>query len=68
MLPTQDTNFPEAMLDNLMQSLSVLSIELVPIHNRLVVLRKQLMALASEAKVNKTELKQIVEELRKIDS
>lgn len=51
-----------------MDSLKVLSIELVPIHNRLVPLRKELMALASQPKVNKTEFKQIVEELRKIDS
>lgn len=51
-----------------MESLSVLSIELVPIHNRLVAIRKQLTALATEPKVNKAELKAILEELRKIDS
>jgi hypothetical protein len=51
-----------------MQSLSVLSVELVPIHNRLVVLRKTLMDIATEPKVPKAEFKQIVEELRKIDS
>lgn len=59
---------PEAMLKELSDSLKVLSIELVPIHNRLVPLRKELMALASQPKVNKTEFKKIVEELRKIDS
>ncbi|KAL1409654.1 hypothetical protein Q8F55_003650 [Vanrija albida] len=58
----------EAIVDKLIDSLSVLSVELVPIHNRLVLLRKQLMALATEPKVNKAEFKPIVEELRKIDS
>lgn len=58
----------EAILNELMESLSVLSIELVPIHNRLVAIRKQLTALATEPKVNKAELKAILEELRKIDS
>jgi hypothetical protein len=51
-----------------MESLGVLNVELVPIHNRLVALRKQLIALASQPKVPKAELKPIVEELRKIDS
>jgi hypothetical protein len=65
-IPTDATS--EAIVDKLIDSLSVLSIELVPIHNRLVLLRKQLMALATEPKVNKAEFKPIVEELRKIDS
>lgn len=60
--------FSEAILKNLMESLGVLNVELVPIHNRLVLLRKQLIALASQPKVNKAEFKPIVEELRKIDS
>lgn len=51
-----------------MESLGVLNVELVPIHNRLVALRKQLIALASHPKVPKAEFKSIVEELRKIDS
>ena len=51
-----------------MASLSVLSIELVPIHQRLVLLRKQLSAMSSEPKINKTEYKAMLEELRKIDS
>lgn len=59
---------PDAILKNLMESLGVLNVELVPIHNRLVLLRKQLIALASQPKANKTEFKPIVEELRKIDS
>ncbi|CAK9786470.1 unnamed protein product [Cutaneotrichosporon oleaginosum] len=58
----------DAILRNLMESLGVLNVELVPIHNRLVAMRKQLIALASQPKVPKTELKPIVEELRKIDS
>ncbi|KAK4684108.1 hypothetical protein P7C73_g6096, partial [Tremellales sp. Uapishka_1] len=58
----------ERSLQNLLQSLSVLSIELVPIHQRLVLLRKELGALSAEPKPNKTEYKAIVEELRKIDS
>lgn len=58
----------EAILNQLEQSLSVLNAELVPIHNRLVILRKQLLALASEPRPNKADLKRIVEELRKIDS
>lgn len=58
----------EAILKTLMESLGVLNVELVPIHNRLVLLRKQLIALASTPKVNKAEFKPIIEELRKIDS
>jgi hypothetical protein len=56
------------MLNNLTASLSVLSVELVPIHQRLVALRKELAVMSAEPKVNKTEFKAIVEELRKIDS
>ncbi|RSH84709.1 uncharacterized protein EHS24_006233 [Apiotrichum porosum] len=58
----------EAILDSLMESLSVLNAELVPLHNRLVLLRKQLMALATDTKPSKAEFKRIVEELRNIDS
>jgi hypothetical protein len=46
----------------------VLSVELVPIHTRLVELRKQLSMLAGEPKPSRTEYKAILEELRKIDS
>ena len=49
-------------------SLSVLSVELVPVHHRLVSLRRQLVALAAKDHPSKTELKNLVEELRKIDS
>ncbi|WWC85685.1 uncharacterized protein L201_000551 [Kwoniella dendrophila CBS 6074] len=58
----------EHQIQDLFDSLSVLSVELVPIHQRLVHLRKQLSALAAEPKPNKTEYKAILEELRKIDS
>ncbi|WWC97189.1 hypothetical protein V866_004068 [Kwoniella sp. B9012] len=58
----------EHQLQDLFSSLSVLSVELVPIHQRLVHLRKQLSALAAEPKPNKAEYKAILEELRKIDS
>ncbi|WVN85977.1 uncharacterized protein L203_101135 [Cryptococcus depauperatus CBS 7841] len=58
----------EHQLDDLFESLTVLSVELVPIHQRLVQLRKQLSALAAEPKPNKQEYKAILEELRKIDS
>lgn len=60
--------FLERQLDALFQSLTVLSVELVPIHNRLVQLRKELAALAAEPKPNKAEYKAILEELRKVDS
>lgn len=50
------------------ESLSELSVELVPIHERLVTLRRQLVALAAKDSYAKTELKPIQEELRKIDS
>ncbi|WWC57941.1 uncharacterized protein I303_100476 [Kwoniella dejecticola CBS 10117] len=58
----------EHQLQDLLSSLSVLSVELVPIHQRLVHSRKQLSALAAEPKPNKAEYKAILEELRKIDS
>ncbi|EIW73151.1 hypothetical protein TREMEDRAFT_59313 [Tremella mesenterica DSM 1558] len=58
----------ERQLDHLMASLSVLSVELVTIHQRLVHLRKQLAIMAGQEKLNKQEFKAAVEELRKIDS
>ncbi|KAL7420319.1 hypothetical protein Q5752_005288 [Cryptotrichosporon argae] len=67
-LMTKKLEGTERMLNTLMSALSVLSIELVPIHQKLVGLRRQLAALATEPKPNKTELKQILEELRKIES
>lgn len=58
----------ERQLNALFASLTVISIELVPIHTRLVQLRKQLAMLAGDEKLNKPEYKAVVEELRKIDA
>ncbi|KAF8637645.1 hypothetical protein AX17_002713 [Amanita inopinata Kibby_2008] len=58
----------EAIVKQLQDSLSVLSPELVPTHQRLVSLRRQLVALAAKEGSHKAELKPIQEELRKIDS
>jgi len=52
----------------LQDSLAVLSPELLPVHQRLVTLRRQLAALIAKGGSHKTELKPIQEELRKIDS
>lgn len=49
-------------------SLSELSPELVPIHERLVTIRRQLVALAAKDTFSKSEFKPLQEELRKIDS
>lgn len=46
----------------------MLSVELVPIHQRLVSIRRQLVAIAAKLKPSKAEVKPLVEELRKIDS
>jgi hypothetical protein len=53
---------------SLQDSLSVFSVELIPIHERLVTLRRQLVALAAKEGSHKAELKPLIEELRKIDS
>lgn len=67
--PLRTLIFPsDAVLTQLQESLSVLSVELVPIHQRLVALRRQLVALAAKPKPSKTDLKPLQEELRKIDS
>jgi hypothetical protein len=58
---------PERVLNELFASLSVLSVELVPIHQRLVQMRRQLSSLAALEKPPKAEVKALMEELRKID-
>ncbi|CAK5283383.1 unnamed protein product [Mycena citricolor] len=58
----------ESIVRRLEESLSVLSVELIPIHERLVTLRRQLVALAAKEGSHVAELKPIKEELRKIDS
>ncbi|TIC70162.1 hypothetical protein E3Q01_00051 [Wallemia mellicola] len=57
----------ERIYRNLVSSLSVLSVELVPIHQRLVAIRRQLAAIVSKDKPQKQEIKPLLEELRKID-
>ncbi|KAG8908631.1 hypothetical protein FRB99_004919 [Tulasnella sp. 403] len=67
MLLERKLNACDAVLTHLQDSLSVLSPELVPIHQRLVALRRQLVALAAKPKPSRTDLKPLQEELRKID-
>lgn len=62
------TRTVDALVKSLEESLSVLSIELTPIHERLVTIRRQLVALAAKEGSHKAELKPLQEELRKIDS
>jgi len=51
-----------------MAALSVISVELVPIHQQLVDIRKQLAFMSGDIKANKVEYKALLEELRKIDA
>ena len=57
----------ERQYRDLQSSLSVLSVELVPLHQKIVDLRKQLSVMSAEPKFNKAEFRGILEELRKID-
>jgi hypothetical protein len=57
----------ETLLRELQESLAVLSVELVPIHERLVGIRRKLVALAAKEGSHKADLKPLQEELRKID-
>lgn len=57
----------QKVVNKLQNSLSVISVELVPIHQKLVTIRRQLNAAAAKPKPPKAEVKQILEELRKID-
>jgi hypothetical protein len=61
------THAPDATLQMLSDSLAVLSVELLPIHERLVTIRRQLVALAAKEGPHKAELKPLQEELRRID-
>ncbi|KAF8325828.1 uncharacterized protein EI90DRAFT_2021268 [Cantharellus anzutake] len=56
------------LLNTLHESLSDLSPELVPIHQTLVRIRRQLVALAAKPKPPKADLKPLQEELRRIDA
>ncbi|ETW78857.1 hypothetical protein HETIRDRAFT_445760 [Heterobasidion irregulare TC 32-1] len=57
-----------SILQSLLESLSILSVELIPIHEKLVNIRRKLVALAAKQGPHKAELKPLQEELRKIDS
>ncbi|KAG8861396.1 hypothetical protein FRB96_002845 [Tulasnella sp. 330] len=68
MLLERKLNACDVVLTQLHESLSVLSVELVPIHQKLVALRRHLVALAAKQKPSKADLKPLQEELRKLDS
>lgn len=55
-------------LNTLVESLSVVSHELTPIHQRLIQIRRQLAAIAARPKPSKADVESLQEELRKIDS
>ncbi|KIM44555.1 hypothetical protein M413DRAFT_442518 [Hebeloma cylindrosporum] len=58
----------DAIVTQLQESLAVLSPELVPVHQKLVTIRRQLVTLAAKEGSQKAELKPLQEELRRIDS
>lgn len=58
----------DAILRSMQDSLSEISVELIPVHERLVTVRRQLAALAAKEGNHKAGLKPLAEELRKIDS
>ncbi|TFK51647.1 hypothetical protein OE88DRAFT_1698701 [Heliocybe sulcata] len=58
----------ESVLRSLQDNLAELSPELLPIHTKLVDIRRKLVALAAKESFSKAELKPLQEELRKIDS
>ncbi|KAJ2914660.1 hypothetical protein MD484_g5763, partial [Candolleomyces efflorescens] len=58
----------DAIVKQLFDSLSILSPELVPVHQKLITIRRQLATLAAKEGSHKAELKPLQEELRNIDS
>ncbi|WFD32570.1 hypothetical protein MSPP1_003618 [Malassezia sp. CBS 17886] len=73
--PPQLTKLMMRKLEGLQQvvskmenSLSVLSVELLPIHQKLVQIRRELLAAAAKRKPPKAEVKNLQEDLRKIDA
>jgi hypothetical protein len=58
----------ESVLNRMQDNLSVLCDELLPLHERLVTIRRKLVGLAAKGGSFKAELKPLQEELRKIDS
>ncbi|CAO1633113.1 unnamed protein product [Sympodiomycopsis kandeliae] len=57
----------EKVLQQLQGTLSVLSVELVPIHQKLVSIRRQIAAAAAKPKPARGEIRKLQEELRAID-
>ncbi|KAF9453616.1 hypothetical protein P691DRAFT_800253 [Macrolepiota fuliginosa MF-IS2] len=58
----------DILVEQLQDSLAVLSVELVPMHQKLISIRRQLVTLAAKEGTHKSELKPLQEELRRIDS
>ncbi|SPO25785.1 uncharacterized protein UTRI_03150 [Ustilago trichophora] len=67
-LMTRKLEVCEKMVRKLEGSLKVLSVELVPIHQKIISIRRQLAAAAAKPKPARAEIKQLQEELRKIDA
>ncbi|KAI0299145.1 hypothetical protein BC826DRAFT_1090537 [Russula brevipes] len=58
----------ESVLNSMQDNLTILSVELLPVHERLVTIRRKLVALAAKGGASKADLKPLQEDLRKIDS
>ncbi|PWZ02267.1 hypothetical protein BCV70DRAFT_198545 [Testicularia cyperi] len=67
-LMTRKLEACEKTLRKLEGTLKVLSVELVPIHQKIISIRRQLAAAAAKPKPARAEIKQLQEELRKIDA
>ncbi|SNX84405.1 uncharacterized protein MEPE_03114 [Melanopsichium pennsylvanicum] len=67
-LMTRKLEICEKTVRKLEGSLKVLSVELVPIHQKIISIRRQLAAAAAKLKPARAEIKQLQEELRKIDA
>lgn len=58
----------EKIMSRLLDSLSVLAPELVPLHQRLIQIRRQLAGIAARPKASKPEAQALQEELRSVDT
>src|SRR6266567_5557918 len=58
----------ESVLNRMQDNLSELSLELLPVHERLITIQQKLVGLAAKGGSVKAELKALQGELRKIDS
>lgn len=67
-LMTRKLETCEKTVRKLEGTLKVLSVELVPIHQKIISIRRQLAAAAAKPKPARAEIKQLQEELRKIDA